>query len=311
MAAEARRLAPEPVVAGRSPGTTTTSADRLAVRDLPPWCHDRRRSFAHLVAMSDGIGHVRARRARRAAARARLLHRRHGPSAGRRRAGSPTPDGSALELAGTAFRFLADAAGRRPVASGTGGPRAVDGTAAAGSRTAGGAACGRSARPRAARPEEWMRQQRRSYFDHGARAAVAAPAVDGVRRARRRRGARRRSLYHDSARSLLADAVDDDRSLGRRRPSWPWPEPRLDLRQRGDPRGADRRGSAARPTGRARRRARPARAGCSRARPSTTTCHPRRSAVPGRTITVPRSTSNPSRSRRSPTPVRACRDRDR
>ena len=180
-------------------------------------------SLAHLVSMSDGIGlfehadHAEPRRERGYCTDdvARLL------VASCRQ---PEPDRSTLELAGTAFRFLAESQGatgrtrnRRAAGGRWHGRRGVEDC------------WGRSvwAFGTAARhaPEEWMRRSSRSYFSHGATqrsphlramafAALGAAEMLAI------------DPRHNAARSLLADAVAmiDSRAAG---PGWSWPEPRL------------------------------------------------------------------------------------
>ena len=193
MAAEARRLAPD--LSWASVARRYEDLGAASCRDLPPWCHDD--ALAGPPRVDERWNRaLRARRPRRASPRARLLHRRRGPTPGRLRAGSPSPT---VQRSSSPAPPSDSSSNRRerPVARGIAGPPEVDGTAGAGSRTAGGAACGRSERPLARAPEEWMRRSGRSYFDHGAAAAFAAPAIDGVR------GARRRRRAHDRSASLL------------------------------------------------------------------------------------------------------------
>ena len=165
MAAEARRLAPGPVVGLGRPALRRTSA--------PPRVETSGRgvmttpSLAHLRVDERRHRDVRARRPRRASPRARLLHRRRGPPPGRRRAGSPSPTVQRSSSAGTAFRFLAESQGatgrtrnRRAAGGRWHGRRGVEDCWGR-SVWAFGTAARRA-------PEEWMRRSGRSYFDHGA-----------------------------------------------------------------------------------------------------------------------------------------------
>ena len=137
----------------------------------------------------------------------------------------PRPGRVAAELGRTAFRFIADAQGvtgtvrnRRAAGGRWSGRRGVEDCWG---RTvwAFGTAVRRA-------PEEWMRQSAKSYFGRGVAAALPVAAGDGLRRARRGRGARPSTPRHDRARSLLADAVTTIGPIGADA-AWPWPEARL------------------------------------------------------------------------------------
>ena len=104
-------------------------------------------------------------------------------------------------------------------------------------------------------PEDWMRQSAHVVLRPRARATLAVAAGDGVRRARRGRGARRPSRATVGARELLADAVDDDRPPATD-PTWPWPEPRLTYANAVLPEALIAAGHLPRSARRARRRAR-------------------------------------------------------
>ena len=191
MAAEARRLAPELSWAAVARPLRRRSRDALAVETAAPWCHDDpRRRFAHLGVDERRHRHVRARRPRRASPRARLLHRRHGPPAGRRRAASPSPTVSRSSWPAPRSgsspsqgvdRRIAQPAGRgRPMA------RPARGRGLLGAQRV-GVRHGRAGAPRGVDAPE-----RPVVLRPRRRAALAMAAGDGLRRARRRRGARRR-----------------------------------------------------------------------------------------------------------------------
>ena len=236
-------------------------------------------------------------------ARARLLHRRHGPRAGRRLAGEPAA-GPRGHDAGRRLPAVPDRrpgrrrpgpqpARRRPALERRRRRRGLLGPGALGAR---------ARRPPGARRG---RSRRRLVARSSRRAAAGRrmAARDGLRRARRGRGARPASPDHAGARRLLADAVDADRS--RPEPTrWPWPEPRLALRQRGARRGPDRRRAAAAAT----TASRPTGCACcdwlldARDR-ATVTCRSPRSAAGRAGDPRPGSTSSRSRSPRWPTPA--------
>ena len=172
MAAEARRLAPDlswAAVAGRY---DRASPDRAASHGTPRRSERHERctfpepSFDHLLAMSDDIGIFEHADHAAAPARARLLHRRHGPPAHRRgpRAAPATRSvrarthGDALPRRGP---------GRRRPHRATAAPPAAAGTAGAASRTAGAAACGRSAPRPGSRRTTGCGRARSPHFDHG------------------------------------------------------------------------------------------------------------------------------------------------
>ncbi len=211
------------------------------------WCHDDALVRPISSSMSDDIGHVRARRPRRAPPRTWLLHRRHGPALGRRRAASLSPIDR--RSSSPAPRSGSSPTPRgRPVGTGIAGQPGADGTAGGGSRTAGGAASGRSARPPAAR--------RRSGCGTAAgRTSTTAPS--NVRhtcgRWRSPRSARprcSRSTPVTSARTRPAGRRGlDDRPSGAGA-GLAVARAALVLRQRGVPGGADRRGASARAPGR-------------------------------------------------------------
>ena len=252
--------------------------------------------------MSDDIGmfehadHAVPRR------RARLLHRRRGPPADRRRAGSRTPDRVGARARPDRVPVPGRRRRARPVARGTGGRpdgrwhgrrggRGLLGAQRVGVRhgrspRARRSGCAQSAgrtsttAPRSVRPTCGRWRSPRSA------PPTCSPSIRAT----------------TGAAPLLADAVDDDRSSGRRTPGWPWPETAPGVRQRGDPRGADRRGPSPRPSGRARATGSTLLRWLLAARDaSTATCRRRRSAAPGRDDHRPRSTSSRSRSRRWPT----------
>ena len=180
-------------------------------------------SFAHLIAMSDGIGtfeHADLTDARREhgfctddTARVLVVVCRE-----------PAPTGDVVDLGRTAFRFVADAQGvggrirnRRTARGRWKGRRSVEDCWGR-SVWAFGTAAARA-------PETWMRQSAMSYFDRGigprsphrramAFAAIGAAEVLAV------------DPGHAGARELMADAVTSIGPLGTA-DDWPWPEPRL------------------------------------------------------------------------------------
>lgn len=182
-----------------------------------------RPSFDHLAAMSDDIGtfehaeHTTARRREGYCTddMARLLVAV---------ARQPRPDRVAVELARTAFRFVADAQGvtgrtrnRRAAGGRWSGRRSVEDCWGR-SLWAFGTAARRA-------PEDWMRQSAMSYFDRSAQqrspwrramafAALGAADVLAV------------DPRHGRASSLLADTIATIGPLGTDA-GWPWPEPRL------------------------------------------------------------------------------------
>ena len=147
-------------------------------------------SFAHIVAMSDGIGTFEHADHSRAARRRGVLHRRHGPGARSPPAASRSP--TAPSSGSPGWRTASSPTPRASTArSATGGRPAVAGAAGAVVEDCWGRAMwafGTAVRTGAGgldAPERGVVVRPR------ARAAVALATGDGVRRARRGRGARR------------------------------------------------------------------------------------------------------------------------
>ena len=97
---------------------------------------------------------------------------------------------------------------------------------------------GVSARPPPAAPDRRSERPRLTRFERSAGAAQPGPAFDGVRRAR---AAECSPLTRTTARrGTCCDATADVIGRPGFDADWPWPMPRLDVRQRGHRRGADR-----------------------------------------------------------------------
>ena len=301
MAAECRRLAPElswPSVARRYDDLAHLAAARLGGRDviapLP--------SFDHIVAMSDERRHVRARRARRSRGSVTATAPTTWPgcwSLPPRAATRPPPHRSGAarlpvprRRPGRRRHGAQPARRRRPLARPTR-RRGLLGPGDVGLRHGDAPGTGGLDAP-----------GRRVGVRTRPRAALAVAAGDGLRRARRRRGAHRRSRG-TSARAAAGRCRREPSADLARSTGWPWPEARLTLRQRRARRGADRRRRPARPPRGARRRTGRCCVGCSPGRPSAVTCRPPVSAAPARAITCRCSTSSRSRPPRWPTPAPA------
>ena len=171
--------------AGRSsPAPTSTWPSASSPSARRSYDHASRRRFDHLVSHDRRAGHLRARPARRAPARARLLHRRHGPGPRRRRTRSrdrrPPSGGSPS----SSLRFLRDAQGvdggyrnRMDRTGPVAGPPRRRGLL-------GPEHLGRSAPPRRTATPTGCARSATAQLRAGGPAAVALAAGDGLRRAR-------------------------------------------------------------------------------------------------------------------------------
>ena len=268
MAAECRRLAPAlswPAVAGRY----DELAASLLIADGGDGVTAPEPNFAHIVAMSDGIGTFEHAEY----SRPRVEHGYCTDDMARVLVAvcrEPVPTRRVVGLARLAYRFLVDAQGvdgkvrnRRSAGGRWRGRRGVEDCWGRAMWAFGTAA--------ARAPEDWMRQSAASAFERGLEQRSQLAACDGVRRARRRRGARRRPATH-RARGACSPTPSTPSGRPGADPAWPWPEARLTLRQRRPRRGAHRGRRAARSTRRPRRRARRAAVAARPRDASTGTC---------------------------------------
>ena len=186
-------------------------------------------SFTHILAMTDERGTFEHATTRQPRPRTRLLHRRYGSTPRGCDRASPTRTARSARSPRTAFRFLVDAQG----ADGKVRNRMTEAGRWVGRHSTEdcwgrtlwgfGTAAARS-------DEEWLWSASVTYFERGveqrspwpramAFAALGAAELLTVEPSHRRA----RRLLADAA-TVIGDARPD--------PDWPWPEPRLSLRER-------------------------------------------------------------------------------